>query len=155
MAPAVSDLRLALGRLAIVLTLAAWCAYFATWLFIDLLNSARSTAVDRAESVRYLLIITLPTAYAVAYLVSRLGFFYRARSHHRLVRLELEEFYDVRTPTLIFIVPSYQEEARVIRSTLLSAALQEYPNKLITLLIDDPATPRSQRANQPLDNRRG
>lgn len=153
-APAVSDLRLALGRLAIVLTLTAWCAYFATWLFTDLLNSARSTAIDRAESVVYLLIITLPTASAVAYLLSRLGFFYRARSHHRLVRLELEEFYDISTPTLTFIVPSYQEEARVIRSTLLSAALQEYPQKRIVLLIDDPATPRIQRARELLDNAR-
>src|SRR5579875_458370 len=90
-APAVSERRVAFGRLAIVITICAWLAYFATWLFDDLLNSHHSTAVDRTESIAYLLVITLPTASAVAYLLTRLGFFYRARAHHRAPRWELEE----------------------------------------------------------------
>jgi len=48
-------------------------------------------------------------------------------------------------------VPSYQEDARVIRATLLSAALQEYPGKRIVLLIDDPQTPRTERARELLN----
>ena len=88
--PPISDHRVALGRLAIVLTLCAWSAYFGTWLFTDLLNAHHSTAVDRAESIAYLLVVTLPTASALAYLLARLGFFYRARSHHRATRPELD-----------------------------------------------------------------
>jgi hypothetical protein len=42
--------------------------------------------VDRAESVLYLLIVTLLTVSALAYLLSRLGFFYRTRTHHRASR---------------------------------------------------------------------
>ena len=42
-------------------------------------------------------------------------------------------------------MPSYQEDARVIRNTLLSAALQEYPHTRIVLLIDDPPAPRLRR----------
>ena len=41
-------------------------------------------------------------------------------------------------PTLTAIIPSYKEERRVIRQTLLSAALQEFPNIRVVLLIDDP-----------------
>ncbi len=47
-------------------------------------------------------------------------------------------------------MPSYQEEEHVITSTLLSAALQEYPHKRIVLLIDDPPVPRSRRARDQL-----
>lgn len=153
-APPISDRRLALGRLAIVATLCAWCAYFATWVFTDLLNSQHSTAVDLTESIAYLLVVTLPTASAIAYLLTRLGFFYRARSHHRAMRRELEELYDTRTPTLTAIVPSYQEDTRVIRSTLLSAALQEYPEKRIVLLIDDPPNPARRPARELLEGAR-
>ena len=148
--PPISDRRLAVGRLGIVVTVVAWCAYFGVWLFTDLLNAHRSSAVDRAESIAYLLVVTLLTGSSLAYLLSRLGFFYRARSHHRETRLELEEFYETTTPTLTMIVPSYQEETRVIRATLLSAALQEYPNKRIVLLIDDPPAPRRRRARELL-----
>ena len=44
-------------------------------------------------------------------------------------------------PTLTVLVPSYREDARVVRQTLLSAALQEYPDLRIVLLIDDPPSP--------------
>ena len=150
----VSDRRLALGRLAIVMTVLAWCSYLGMWLFTDLFNAQRSSAVDRAESVIYLLVVTLLTVSSLAYLLTRLGFFYRARRHHRLPRRELEEFYETTTPTLTTIVPSYQEDTRVIRSTLLSAALQEYPAKRIVLLIDDPPSPRRRHARDLLEGAR-
>ncbi len=150
----VSERRVVLGRVAIVVTVVAWLAYFFTWLFTDLVNAHHSTAVDRAESIVYLLVVTLPTASALAYLLSRLGFFYRARAHHRASRRELEEFYDTVAPTLTAIVPSYQEDTRVIRSTLLSAALQEYPAKRVVLLIDDPPSPRGRTARRLLEGAR-
>ena len=98
----------------------------------------------------YLVIVTVLTASSLAYLLSRLGFFYRTRSHHRASRAVLERFYDIATPTLTTIIPSYQEEAPVIRNTLLSAALQEYPSKRIVLLVDDPPTPRTEQARELL-----
>ncbi len=153
-APPVSDRRVTVGRLGIVVTVVAWCAYFGTWLFSDLLNSYHSTAVDRAESIGYLLIVTMLTASSLAYLLSRLGFFYRVRSHHRVMRRELEEFFESSIPTLTAIIPSYQEDTRVVRNTLLSAALQEYPEKRIVLLIDDPPAPRRRHAQQLLKGAR-
>ena len=44
---------------------------------------------------------------------------------------------DCRKPLLI-LVPSYKEEEKVVRQTLLSAALVEYPERRVILLIDDP-----------------
>ena len=57
--------------------------------------------------------------------------------------------YDDAAPTMTIIVPSFREEPRVIRQTLLSAALQEYPDLRVVLLIDDPPDP-----TDPADVRR-
>jgi cellulose synthase/poly-beta-1,6-N-acetylglucosamine synthase-like glycosyltransferase len=137
-------------RLAIVVTVTAWIAYFITWLLDDFLNPLYSSTQARAEAIIYLLIVTMLTASAFAYLLSRLGFCYRTRSHHRANRAVLDLFFDDKAPTLTAIVPSYQEEEHVIRNTLLSAALQEYPHKRVVLLIDDPPVPKNRRARDQL-----
>ncbi|MGA6828129.1 glycosyltransferase family 2 protein [Nitrospira sp. NS4] len=46
-----------------------------------------------------------------------------------------------QAPAITVLVPSYKEEIPVIRQTLLSAALQDYPNKRVVLLLDDPPAP--------------
>ncbi len=53
-------------------------------------------------------------------------------------------------PSLTILVPSYKEEAPVIRMTLMSAALQEYPQRRVVLLIDDPPHPTDQQDCQRL-----
>jgi cellulose synthase/poly-beta-1,6-N-acetylglucosamine synthase-like glycosyltransferase len=149
-----SDATVALGRLAIVVTVAAWLAYVVTWFFDDFFRPGHEGAVARTEEVLYLLIVTLLTASAMAYLLSRLGFFYRTRTHHRATRASLDQYFDEQQPSLTTIVPSYQEEERVIATTLLSAALQEYPDKRVVLLIDDPYTPRTEQAREQLESAR-
>ncbi len=151
----VSDRRIAMTRLAIIVTVTAWTSYAVTWLLGDFLNPRYSSTVSRTEAIIYLLIVTMLTASALAYLLSRLGFCYRTRSHHRTGRAVLDHFYDDRAPTLTAIVPSYQEEEHVIRNTLLSAALQEYPHKRVVLLIDDPPVPKTRRARDQLNAARG
>ena len=147
----VSERRIALARLAIIVTVMAWLGYVITWLFQDFFHPGDETALDRAEAVVYLLIVTLLSASALAYLLSRIGCFYRIRTHHRASRAILDHFYDATTPTLTTIIPSYQEDARVIRNTLLSAALQEYPDKRVVLLIDDPYAPKTAAAREQLE----
>ncbi|WP_252783156.1 glycosyltransferase family 2 protein [Actinoallomurus rhizosphaericola] len=146
----VSDRRIALARLSIMLTVTAWLAYLITWLFRDFFNPRYSTAIARSESVLYLLIVTMLTVSALAYLMARLGFLYRTRTHYRASRAILDQSYATATPTLTTIIPSYQEESRVIRTTLLSAALQEYPDKSVVLLIDDPYVPKTAKAREQL-----
>ncbi len=146
----ISERRVALARLAIVVTVLAWLGYFGTWLSDEIFGSHPTTTRSTAEAVLYLVIVSLLTASAMAYLVSRLGFLYRTRSHHRTPKAAIAEFFDHKSPTLTVIVPSYQEDARVIRNTLLSAALQEYPGKRVVLLIDDPPEPRLRRHHEML-----
>jgi cellulose synthase/poly-beta-1,6-N-acetylglucosamine synthase-like glycosyltransferase/chitodextrinase len=144
----VSDTRVAMARLAIIVTVCAWLAYTVMWFFSDFFHPGYEGAVARTEEVLYLLIVTLLTVSAVAYLLARLGFMYRTRTHHRATRASLDQYFDARRPTLTTIIPSYQEEERVIRTTLLSAALQEYPDKRIVLLIDDPYVPKTGKARE-------
>ncbi|HTY56910.1 MAG TPA: glycosyltransferase family 2 protein, partial [Candidatus Binataceae bacterium] len=76
------------------------------------------------------------------YQITRLGYFYRLRKHRPINRADLESVYDSDTPhSLAVLVPSYREEESVVRHTLMSAALMEYPAKRIALLIDDPPNP--------------
>ena len=111
----VSDGRVAMGRLAIIVTVSAWIAYTVNWFFADFFHPGFESAIARTEEVLYLLIVTLLTASAMAYLLSRLGFFYRTRTHHRATRGSLDQYFDTKRPTLTTIIPSYQEEERVIR----------------------------------------
>jgi EAL domain-containing protein (putative c-di-GMP-specific phosphodiesterase class I)/cellulose synthase/poly-beta-1,6-N-acetylglucosamine synthase-like glycosyltransferase len=145
MPPPISEGRIAIGRLAVVITAVAWVAYLITWFIGEFISSHGVTARYKAEAVVYLVVVTLLTMSALAYLCCRLGFFYRSREHQRTPRAVIDEFFAHTTPTLTVIVPSYKEEARVIRTTLLSAALQEYPYQRLVLLIDDPPNPRRKR----------
>ena len=146
----VSDTRVAMARLAIIVTVTAWVGYLVSWFFEDFFKPGYETAIARTEAVLYLLIVTMLTVSALAYLLSRLGFFYRTRTHHRASRAVIDQFFEKTTPTLTTIIPSYAEDARVIRNTLLSAALQEYPDKRVVLLIDDPYVPKSAQARDQL-----
>ncbi len=74
----------------------------------------------------------------LVYQISRVGYFKRLRTHRAASRDELEAIYDSDPPAVVVLIPSYREELDVIRQTLMSAALMEYPGKRIALLIDDP-----------------
>ena len=147
----VSDRRVAMGRMGIIVTVTAWLGYLVTWFFQDFFHRGDETMADRTEAVLYLLIVSMLTVSALAYLLSRLGFFYRTRTYHRTSRAILDRFFDTTTPAMTTIIPSYAEDARVIRNTLLSAALQEYPGKRVVLLIDDSFVPKTAHARQQLE----
>ena len=76
------------------------------------------------------------------YQFARLGYLRRRLAHRPPAREELETLYDSDAPSLAVLVPSYKEEVAVVRRTLLSAALQDYPRKRVVLLVDDPPAPR-------------
>ena len=66
----VSDRRVAMARMAIIVTVTAWLAYLVTWFFEDFFHPGYENAVARAEAVLYLLIVTMLTVSALAYLLS-------------------------------------------------------------------------------------
>ncbi len=152
--PPISDVRLTVGRALVVGTVLAWVAYLLTWLSNQFITGGHHTSRNRVEAVVYLITVTLLTASALSYLTCRLGFFYRAREHRRMPRAALESFFSEQTPAVTVIIPSYKEDARTIRTTVLSAALQDYPKLNVVLLIDDPPNPSNRRDRALLDGAR-
>jgi cellulose synthase/poly-beta-1,6-N-acetylglucosamine synthase-like glycosyltransferase len=79
----------------------------------------------------------------LAYQLTRIGFMRRLGRHRSTADPALSGYFDKDAPRVTVLVPSYKEEARVIRQSLLSAALQRYPRKRVVLLLDDPPRPRN------------
>jgi cellulose synthase/poly-beta-1,6-N-acetylglucosamine synthase-like glycosyltransferase/EAL domain-containing protein (putative c-di-GMP-specific phosphodiesterase class I) len=150
LAPAISDRRVTMGRLAVITTLIIWLVYVGSWVVGQFFDGGASTTRAKVEAVGYLMVVTLLTGSSLAYLMTRLGYMYRAREHRRVPRAVLDEFFSHALPTVTVIVPSYQEEPRVIRNTLLSAALQEYPLLRVVLLIDNDPSPTTSSARHLL-----
>ena len=142
-----------LGRVAVVVSTAAWLAFIVASAMRDFSRPGENAGAV-VQTVAFMLLVSLLALSAIAYMTARLGFYYRARTHRRAARATLDEFFATRQPALTALVPSYQEDQRVIRMTLLSAALQEYPNLRIVLLIDDPPNPRYSAQHRLLEDAR-
>lgn len=129
-----------LSRVAPVVTVLLWVAYVITTVIRDFLNGPHDFRFTM-ESVGYVVVVTLLTFSATMYLVARQGALDRFRRHVRAPRAELDRHFAARQPPVTVLVPSYSEEPHVVRATLLSAALQEYPILRVVLLLDDPPFP--------------
>jgi cellulose synthase/poly-beta-1,6-N-acetylglucosamine synthase-like glycosyltransferase len=138
------------GRAAVVVTAAAWVALVITALGRALSHGINHTSI--VETAGFLFAVTMLAASAIAYLVGRLGFYYRASRHRRVPRAMIDEYFEAHQPKLTALVPSYQEEPGVILMTLMSIALQEYPDLRVVLLIDDPPEPRYAEPRRLLES---
>lgn len=81
------------------------------------------------EQGAFSLIVTIFLYGNLVYQVTRIGHLRRQQRHRPAPRAELERVYESEAPRLALLLPSYNEEERVVRQALLSAALQEYPNR--------------------------
>lgn len=145
-----SDRKITFGRLAIVATVVFWMSYVVSTIirqFIDSTTSFRFTM----EAISYLVVVTFLTFSALMYLVARQGALERFRSHVRVPRAELDRHFTGHTGSITVLVPSYAEEPQVVRQTLWSAALQEYPSVRVVLLLDDPPQPTDPAIAARLD----
>jgi cellulose synthase/poly-beta-1,6-N-acetylglucosamine synthase-like glycosyltransferase len=126
---------------AIVFTMLAWSAV--TWETVGILWRRVETG-DIGGSIEQVIFIAIVQSLIYGnflYQFARLGYLRRRMTHRPRSRDELEALYEGEPPTLAILVPSYKEEIAVVRKTLLSAALQEYPNRRVVLLVDDPPQP--------------
>jgi cellulose synthase (UDP-forming) len=87
---------------------------------------------------------------SIVYQVSRFGHLKRRHEHQGASHGELRQLGHIDAPKVVVLVPSYREDRDVIRRTLLSAALQEYGNLRIVLLVDDSPNPRRARETHQL-----
>ncbi len=145
------DWTMAVGRAAVVFTVAAWIALVVSVVNGQVIEGVAGHA-SLTETVGFLTAVSLLAASAIAYLFGRLGFYYRTKEGRRTPRAMLDEFYAERRPGVTALIPSYQEEPGVILMTLLSTALQEYPDLRVVLLVDDPPNPRYAGPRRLLDS---
>lgn len=90
----------------------------------------------------FIIIVFLFLYGTLVYLTCRLGYWKRRINLQSINPKKLDTFFGQKqVPKVSYIIPSYKEDLRVIRQTLLSAALQEYPHKEVILLIDNPPFP--------------
>jgi cellulose synthase (UDP-forming) len=95
-----------------------------------------------AAQMLFLMIVGSLVYGACVYLFARLGYLRRITEHAPARDEALTAVYSEADPPLVTVlVPSYMEEERIVRRTLLSAALQTYPRRRVVLLIDDPPVP--------------
>jgi cellulose synthase/poly-beta-1,6-N-acetylglucosamine synthase-like glycosyltransferase len=139
-----------IGQLAIAVTVIGWALFVVTTLTRSSIGGDGDRPSLGLATIGYIVIMSLLACSALAYLTTRLGYYSRARSHRRATRAELGQTMEGGAPKLNVLIPSYQEDERVNRMTVLSAALQEYPDLEVTLLIDDPPTPRYRRPAEML-----
>lgn len=140
-----------LGGLAIAATVLAWAVYLVQSVISRIIDNGISDSQFLIQTVMYVIIMTLLIFSASMYLLARQGALYRSRTHVRVPRAEIDASMADSRASLTVLVPSYAEEPSVVRSTLLSAALQEYPGMRIVLLIDDPPTPTDPSALASLE----
>jgi cellulose synthase (UDP-forming) len=131
-----SSQKIALSRFAMVLTVLLWVAYVISTILRQLYEGPQSYYFT-LEAYEYLIVVTFLTFSSFMYLVARQGALLRFSKHLRVPLAVLEKHFSKKKSAITVLVPSYSEETQVIRKTLLSAALQEYPSKRIVLLLDD------------------
>ena len=127
---------IAFSRLSIVLTVSFWFMYVVSVIVRQLIDGPQSYQFTM-EAFGYLIIVTLLTFSAFVYLITRQGALQRFSKHVRASRKVLDRYFFEKKSPITILIPSYDEETQVIRKTMLSAALQEYPDIRIVLLIDD------------------
>jgi len=142
-----SDRTLAVGRLAILATVLFWLLYVIHTIVRQFINDGGQLGFRfTVEAFSYVVVVTFLTFSALMYLVARQGALQRFRSHVRVVRSELDRHFAGHEGGMTVLVPSYAEEPDVVRKTLWSAALQEYPGMRVVLLLDDPPHPKDPDA---------
>lgn len=138
--------RIVLSRVAILATVLAWLGYIVSTVLWQFLEYGSQNFRFTMETVGYLFVVSMLTFSALMYLVARHGALLRFREHRRASRLELDAHFSDQSALsqrsgadspMVVLVPSYAEEPGVVRQTLWSAALQEYPEIHVVLLIDD------------------
>lgn len=120
----------------------------ALWVYVMVLDAHELWRGDRAQALEHtvFLLIGLGLVWGtLVFLLTRYGPYRRVVATAYPPEREVDRAFfggGAEYPSLVVLVPSYKEELRVIRMTLLSAALLEYPHKHIALLVDDPVTYR-------------
>ncbi|MFH5878501.1 glycosyltransferase family 2 protein [Arthrobacter sp. NA-172] len=149
--PAPSRRKIILGRIGILVTLIAWVGYVVTTVIKQLVDNPGAGFRFGVETLSYLVVVTFLTFSALMYLTARQGALTRFREHRRVPRGELDRHFSDYSEGVTVLIPSYAEEPNVVRGTMWSAVLQEFPNLNVVLLLDDPPFPEDPEVLRRLE----
>jgi cellulose synthase (UDP-forming) len=144
-----TELGLALGAIAFTLAMAVAGA-------IQLVRQGGRLGLERPQELlgiaAFGVVVALLLYGGLVYQVARVGYYWRMTRRARAGAAE-EPAAPHADKALVVLVPSYREELKVLRQTVLSAALMDYPHRRIVALLDDP--PRGSATElQALDEAR-
>ncbi len=136
------NLEILYTRIGIVFTIVAGVMVLWDVLRIALDSLQNDIYWKSVEQVFFVAIVTFLIYGSILYQLTRIGYMKRLKKHQPALRDEVDAIYDTQyVPPVAILIPSYKEEKRIIKQTLLSAALQTYPNRRVVLLVDDPPNP--------------
>lgn len=148
-----STRKITFSRVAVVVTILMWTAYIVSTIIRQSFEGP-STFAFTMQAIFYSIVVTFLTFSALIYLMMRQGALQRFVSHVRVPRAELDRHFADHQSTITVLVPSVNEEPTVVRKTLMSAALQEYPSMRVVLLIDNNPHPKDPEAAKLLEETR-
>jgi cellulose synthase/poly-beta-1,6-N-acetylglucosamine synthase-like glycosyltransferase len=130
-------------EIAFTIVMLALTALATVFLAIDLAGDLSRTddPAARARGGVFTAVVAILIYANAVYLATRLGYYIRRRDHRPARFQDLVDGHWSAAEPVTVLVPSYKEDPRTIRQTLLSAALQHYPRKRVVLLVDDPQQP--------------
>ena len=141
---------LALSRISILFTVFFWILYIFSIIIRQLIDGPQSYNFTM-EAISYTFVVSLLAYSSLMYLIARHGALSRFSKHSKVARSLIDNYFFKNQPSVTVLVPSYNEEYDVVRKTLLSAALQEYPNLRVVLLLDDKPYPTDLKEQKRLD----
>lgn len=145
--------KLAFSRISIFLTVFFWIVYIFSIIIRQVIYGPGNYNFTM-EAFFYAFVVSMLIFSSLMYLIARHGALERFSKHARVPRSILDKYFSKNQPAITVLVPSYKEEYSVIRKTLLSASLQEYPNLRVVLLIDDNPHPTNPKDLELLNKTR-
>lgn len=142
------------ARLALWLTVALWLVYLIAAVITIVRGGAGADVWQVLMTLSYVVVISALTFSSAMYLLARSGAIARFNAHVRTPRRRLDEFFSREHPALTVLIPSFAEDPELVRKALLSAALQEYPELRVAVLIDDDPETEDTEARARLEHTR-
>ena len=121
----------------------AFCLVALALFFRDVVLDVEANTLSIAEGLSLAALIAALTYGSLVYMSARCG--HLRRSDRAASRCRTQEPPGIsKLASVCVLVPSYREEIGVLRQTLVSAALAEFPARRIVALLDDPPNGNAQ-----------
>ena len=128
---------IAVGRIAMGATVAAWLAY----LVLTILGPYTAGAGVSIEAISFGIVVTFFGFSMLMYLLARQSSLRRAFRRTRPAHDEPDGRIAVNEGAMTVLLPSHAEDPGVVHAALWAAALREHPSTRVVLLLDDGPEP--------------